>query len=389
MSGQKYIKSPLIKEENFMKNSVVYYANSNCDCFYYVISGRIDLIINDEHRIYYKTFKSREIFAAEEFFLKDNYKYTAIAVEKTKLIKIDSRNINYFCMKYPKSILRLMARFTSQLKKSNEILCYKNSKEKSFVDCDKVVADGLIVNRLYNSRIDLAHVEYLYETTYDCHVCSKKFKLNQVKTSRLSVINKEEDLRIIHKDIDLMWYRVVICPKCGYADFSNNFGKSRSLKTELRNEEKIDVLSKLKNNTNPKSIKVNMNEVLEDYFYLIKLTKYFNFKSIEIANMWQNLVWCFNDLEDCQNSKNAKFKLLEYLKDFLMNQFDDISSNEEKLILYRVALIHFEQKQYKEAIDYLHLSKKIETNNKQLQNMIGDKLISINTFLRSLKKEIN
>lgn len=73
-------------------------------------------------------------------------------------------------------------------------------------------------------KIELPKEEfYIFDKTYDCPNCGRKFKNKTVKNGKAKLIGTDMDLRPKHEGVDMAKYEVVVCPTCGYAALSRYF----------------------------------------------------------------------------------------------------------------------------------------------------------------------
>lgn len=66
--------------------------------------------------------------------------------------------------------------------------------------------------------------DFLYEKTYECPVCYKKFKNKTVMSGKAKLLSVDIDLRPRYQGIDCIKYDCVVCEHCGYAVLTRFFG---------------------------------------------------------------------------------------------------------------------------------------------------------------------
>lgn len=64
---------------------------------------------------------------------------------------------------------------------------------------------------------------FIFEKTYECPNCGRKFKNKTVKNGKAKLLGTDLDLRPKHEGVDMAKYEVVLCPTCGYAALSRYF----------------------------------------------------------------------------------------------------------------------------------------------------------------------
>lgn len=68
-------------------------------------------------------------------------------------------------------------------------------------------------------------LDMLIDRVHECPVCSVKFSIKEVKVGKASSDGMDLDLRTRYRNLDANKYKVVECPRCGYADMLKYFGK--------------------------------------------------------------------------------------------------------------------------------------------------------------------
>lgn len=79
------------------------------------------------------------------------------------------------------------------------------------------------------AQTTLSEKDYLFEKTYTCPVCDKKFKALTVRAGKARLISQDEDLRPHYDGIDTIKYDVIFCNHCGFAAISKGFQNLTSL----------------------------------------------------------------------------------------------------------------------------------------------------------------
>lgn len=73
-------------------------------------------------------------------------------------------------------------------------------------------------------KIEYKEEDFLFDKTYECPVCYKKFKAKTIRAGRVHMTRSDKDLRPIYDKIEPLKYDVVLCPHCGYAALTRYFG---------------------------------------------------------------------------------------------------------------------------------------------------------------------
>ena len=68
-------------------------------------------------------------------------------------------------------------------------------------------------------------IKAIYDKSYTCPVCEKKFTSKTVRTGHVHMLHSEYDLRPVYDTVDQVKYEVVSCPNCGCSATAKNFDK--------------------------------------------------------------------------------------------------------------------------------------------------------------------
>ena len=92
------------------------------------------------------------------------------------------------------------------------------------VDLDKVFKDELkpnpaaVANEETKKDNEIKEEDVLFDKSYQCPICDKKFKVKAVRTGKLKLIDQDEEMRPIYENhIDPLKYDAITCPHCGYS----------------------------------------------------------------------------------------------------------------------------------------------------------------------------
>lgn len=79
--------------------------------------------------------------------------------------------------------------------------------------------------------------DLIFEKSYDCPVCEKKFTAKIMKSNRAKLLGTDRDLRARYEGIDPLKYDVLLCTECGYAALSRYFPTITSGQAKLIREQ--------------------------------------------------------------------------------------------------------------------------------------------------------
>lgn len=73
------------------------------------------------------------------------------------------------------------------------------------------------IRKVEPKRIVVEEKDLIYDKSFSCPVCDKKFTSKVMKTGKTRLVSTDLDSRPIYEGIDSNKYDVVECPECGYA----------------------------------------------------------------------------------------------------------------------------------------------------------------------------
>lgn len=92
------------------------------------------------------------------------------------------------------------------------------------VDLDKVFKEeqkpgsSAAANEEATKKSEIKEEDVLFDKSYQCPICDKKFKAKAVRTGKLKLIDQDEEMRPIYENgIDPLKYDAITCPNCGYS----------------------------------------------------------------------------------------------------------------------------------------------------------------------------
>lgn len=86
-------------------------------------------------------------------------------------------------------------------------------------------------------KITIQEKDLVYDKSFVCPVCEKKFTNKIVKTGKARLLGMDQDLRPRHEGIDTQKYDVILCPCCGYAAITRFFPQVTSIQQKLIREQ--------------------------------------------------------------------------------------------------------------------------------------------------------
>ena len=166
--------------------------------------------------------------------------------------------------------------------------------------------------------VEKEELALLYDKKIDCLCCGNTFTSKKVRTSRLRLLKRDEDLLNHYKGINPIKYAIFICPKCGYA-------ASESKHEKIRKRDITIIKENITPKWNPRNLgDVRSNEMaVEIYKLALFQGSLLNYSNLDIGSISLNIGWLYrfmsNEKEEKRFLKIARDKFIEaYNKESLL-----------------------------------------------------------------------
>ncbi len=194
--------------------------------------------------------------------------------------------------------------------------------------------------------------QYLAMVKYTCPICEKEFTSPRPRSTKLKLINTDQDLRPYHIGVDTVLYETVVCSHCGYASINKTFNvvKSDCIENILNYLKSVNFQHLCNDN-------YNIDTAIDRYFLAIKILELKKAKASEYSYLYLRLSWLYRVLENNPNATKNEYlalkKALEY-GEIAYNEesmpFLDIDSN---VFVYLLAEMSRRVGQYDKAYKYI------------------------------------
>jgi uncharacterized protein (DUF2225 family) len=279
--------------------------------------------------------------------------------------KVDFDGREKFCLVMKGKINAAASGQIQEIGKSGVIFCDMEAyaleqSDLLFVSLDKLKAikpylAAQIANHmkiqaagLDNLQPDPKESVYRYAVDVQCPVCGERFKAFKLSESKLKQKKRDTEMRSYYEDIEPVYYKLWICPKCHYANFRNNFDKlSDSQKNILSNttEEREILLAGVPGPDN-RTVKA-----IQDYQLAIECLKQIKAASSVIASAWLNLAWLYDDLGVAEAAAAARKNSLTAYEEFYLEE-QSLTPSLEVQALYIIGELNKRLGNVKQAHEY-------------------------------------
>lgn len=220
---------------------------------------------------------------------------------------------------------------------------------------------------------------HLMERECHCPYCHHKFKALKVKSSKLSLVRTDHDMRRIYQDIDPNYYDLTTCPECLFTSLSNMFEKPDITRGAFQDELKeLKEKTNLAFDTHPASSVV----FAQYYLALFCVSKCFMQSQLTKAKLLLKLSWLYHDCMDEQMETETVQQALNAYMDAYLEL--DIPEDQDQQLCLILGELHFKLGDLKQAKEYFHKAKLNRKGTPVLRNQAEDRLDEIKALERDL-----
>lgn len=226
---------------------------------------------------------------------------------------------------------------------------------------------------------EVSEEELLFDKSYECPCCGRKFTSKTVKTGKAKLIGQDVDLRAKYQKVDPLKYDTVSCPSCGYSALTRFFNTITSPQINLI-KEKISANFK---EQEPTDAAVSYEEAFEMHKLVLINAVVKKCRASEKAFICLKIAWILRAMREELNPEDADYpkKCNEYQeqeKEFLKNAYEGFVT--------AVAKEDFPMCGMDETtIDYLLAALAYETNNLDVASKLVSKVITSRVAKNNIK----
>ena len=121
------------------------------------------------------------------------------------------------------------------IKKSEQLEIYPHEEEK-VQETKKETSTGV-------PKTEVKEEEFLFDKTHICPLCDTTFTTRTVKIGKTKALAHDSDLRPRYRNIDVLKYDAIVCPKCGFAAITRYFKPVSSTQAKWIREQISDNFS--------------------------------------------------------------------------------------------------------------------------------------------------
>lgn len=236
---------------------------------------------------------------------------SCIALEDTVAVAVVQDNLQEFLATCPDIAKKMLESMSGRIRKLDDEL-YKNSR---FVKNRHVPKFEIPVQYGMGHKIKGPYQDpkLLVQYKQACPICGKPVKVTDIKRNILQTKKIDLDCRFTYYMCDPIWYEIMSCPHCYYANhylkfFSINNFEHEIVENLLSNEHKKLMEDKMKKSS-------DFDILIIKYLQSININEHINpDANALIGSMWRNLYWLSKDSENVEFAKYCADKTLTKFK---------------------------------------------------------------------------
>lgn len=346
---------------------VLFYQGDSGSEMFVVLRGRVKLVDGreDDGQVDVVEMSNGEFFGEMALVTNAPRTRTAIAVESTTLLCINRIELNQLVREQPATAARILNALDRRGAENRQ-----SAERTAELDDPNAIA----------LRGEVGDPRYLFLRLFTCPLCETRFQAEVVRDSRLQVAMRQPDFRIKYKDVEPLWYRYVVCPKCMYAAKRSEFESG-----ELREKQKEDLILNQAQRTGrfgifdfaqARDASLGIVSVqLAELCYTVAERS-----AIDRAGVALTLMWLYDDSGNKPELNQALARATELYVEAYQNDPEARDSKTDQRLAYLIGWLSHRLYKTKQAMTYLAKAVQLERE--------GDKAVSalVRDLLPSIRK---
>lgn len=321
---------------------------------YIILRGKVGVYLNslDGFPIMVATLGPGDFFGEMSLLEGMPRSATIGAIEDTIVLIINENNFEQVIAQHPNLAYRIMKGISSRLRQQNDEI--KQIKQGMALETRTIAPSSAAASSggaassasgksapapvLDSNLFPPGHKSYdltapatddalLFDREVECPVCEQKFKVKNVRSSKLRLDKVDNDLRQRFIDFEPLYYMVWNCPNCFYSNFNFEFKQVMEANKKLIVEKSKTLKGKFNLQfSTPRKI----DEVFLSFYLMLQTLQVGKQEPSNLAKVWLRLCWLYNDVGDEEMYRMSSQKALELFKDSFFNARRDTSVEQDQ-----------------------------------------------------------
>lgn len=339
-------------------------------------------IINKGSAIAFKNYGSPEqektsltvgdFFGEQALFLGKKRNRTVFALTDLEVREITGGNVHDFFRQEPETAVNM---FGTLCHKLVELEARAPRPKLKAAPAPKTEGDTRLFpegHGQYELPLSEQKPEYMYEKTYTCPVCGNTFKMAAVKPSKLVALQTDPDLRVHYRNVEPLYYDVVVCSACLYSALGESF-------TDLGDGIPSEIKKALEKY---KGVTLNMGEdydaatVFAAYYLAVQCARLTSARpQLALGKLWLKLSRIYDDAgDDAMNKLAAENALDAYLTSY---QNSYIPEKQVQQLCYIIGELYNKFGKQTEALKFLFMAKTNKQGSPVVRRKAEDRIDQI------------
>ncbi len=221
--------------------------------------------------------------------------------------------------------------------------------------------------------------EMIYEKDYECPMCKHNIRQKMVKASKNKLLEVEFDLNAQYEKVNPLYYEMVVCEMCGFAQLNKREEMPTLAEAKLINE-------KICNNFKGRKYSkyYTAQDAIDRYKLGLLNAIVRNATEGEKAYIALKLGWVYRGIGNVVEEKRF---LGEALKSFLnayQKESFPIFELQEEVVCYLIAALSYRLEDYKQAGKWIQVTLKMEGISPKLR----ERCFTLKEMIKNREKEI-
>lgn len=222
----------------------------------------------------------------------------------------------------------------------------------------------------------------MYHKETKCPVCERKFKTIRVKSNASPLDRKDEDFCPYYKNINPMYYEIIICPECAYAASEKNFN-------ELGDFELIALKNAFKGRHVARDYcgVRDWNEAIDSFKLALLTATAKKSKSSVVAGICLRIAWLYREKLDEKEKVFLNYSYENYRKTY-EEESPPYGNLSEMMVLYLLGELARRLELIDDAAYWL--GKAIQSpdrrNNPRIEEMARNQFAVVREVMKTIKK---
>lgn len=220
--------------------------------------------------------------------------------------------------------------------------------------------------------------EMIYEKDYKCPICKQIIKQKMVKASKNKLIEVEFDLNAKYEKTNPLYYEMIVCEVCGFAQLNKRETKLTPLESKLIQEKVCNSFGGRKYSTY-----YTAEEAVERYKLGLLNAMVRDATEGEKGYIALKIAWVYREIGDEAEEKRFIEEALTCFLNAYQREGFPIFELEEDIVCYLIAALSYQLEDYKQTLDWIQVLLK----KKDVSPKLRDRCFVLRQMVKEKQKQ--